>query len=197
MKKALSVFLAILMIFASLSVGVSAEGITNPEGKTEYHQWGAATEDQCVMRFYLNSGTMKYAMPVYNLESGSTKWSYEENISGTWDKVPMRADEMRDGDIITFPTVVPPANQQFDGWYCREDGITYGANGIYVIPEGSAGKMLSFVAMYSVAVVEDTSSNIFGILSKVFGTILGLLMFSGNVDEGVAFVEKMLGGIFS
>ena len=38
-------------------------------------------------------------------------------------------------------------------------------------------------------------ATILGILIKVFGAIIGIVMYQGDTEAGVALMEKVLGGI--
>ncbi|MCM1544691.1 MAG: InlB B-repeat-containing protein [Ruminococcus sp.] len=204
MKKALSVFMAILMLFAALSVGASAAN-TVPgfiQGSSPYHEANLVNADQAVLYFDLNGGTMRYPVTVCTLGSSTYAWETVENLTGVYWMVPNNAlagvdQTMKAGWKVSLPTVVAPAGWQFDGWYCYDTGDTYAANGTYKIKAEDVGHAVRFTAAYSPAPVEDASSNAMGILSKVLGTIIGIFLYEGDVEKGIALVTKMLGSIFA
>lgn len=207
MKKALSVFLAILMMFSVLSIGsFAAEDTTSdsqftspwhgPEGSGK-----PAGYDQVVIRFNLNGGTLKSAQYVWNLETGRPEYTEPKDIgTGSWVMVPQYAgDLVADGEhYATLPAMNAPSDTlQFDGWYCQYDRSLYGANGGYLIPAGAGGTVIEFTAQWSPKEVEvDTMTKVMGILFKVFGTIIGLLFYTGDTEAGIALMEKVFGGLF-
>ena len=204
MKKALSVFLAILMMFSVLSVGSIAVDDTTgssvatspwhgPEGSGK-----PAKYNQVVITFNLNSGTLKSPQQVYDLNTGTWVYTEPKDIVGTWAMVPQNdRDMVADGEhFISLPAITPPADRQFDGWYCSYDGSLYGANGPYRIPAGTGGQVIEFTAQWSPAVVEEpTMQKVMKILFSVFGTIIGLLFYAGDTEMGIALMEKIFGGV--
>lgn len=204
MKKALSVFLAILMMFSVLSVGsFAAEDTTGssvatspwhgPEGSGK-----PANYSQAVIIFHLNGGTLKSAQYVWNLDTGVPEYTDPKNIVGDWVMVPMSdRDMVADGEhFISLPAITPPADKQFDGWYCHSDRNLYGANGGYKIPAGAGGTIIEFTAQWSPAEIETpTMEKVMKILFSVFGTIIGLLFYAGNTEAGIAMMEKVFGGL--
>ena len=76
MKKVLSVFLAVLMLFGALSVSSFAEETTAPvvTPPMAYHDWwgegGPCSKEQAVLAFNLNGGSLKAETQVYNEETG-------------------------------------------------------------------------------------------------------------------------------
>lgn len=191
MKKALSLFLAVLMIFAAMSVSASAASVL-PEDQYFAEEGAAATYEQAILSFDLNGGVMKNSVYVYNIETG--KWSLEQNVSGTYVMVPQGNFAMTKNTTVVLPTVTAPAGYQFDGWYCYETGSTYAANAPYEIT--TVGQFTHFRAAYSPAEVEeDTMAKVFDILIKVFGAIIGIVMFAGDTSAGVELMQKVLGGI--
>ena len=204
MKKALSVFLAVLMICGCFAVGASAATtILNQVADDWFGDSAhyAATRDQVIISFDTNGGVFKNDVSVYDRQTGLRTSTGE--VSGVWCMVPATAGstEMRPGTEVSLPYVTPPADRQFDGWFCYEDGQTYGAGSRWTIPtvigqQPTAGKVIHFRAAYSPAEVEeDTMAKIMGILAKVFGAIIGLLLYKGDTEAGIALVSQMLQGI--
>ncbi len=192
MKKALSLFLAVLMIFAAMSVSASAAPfITDDEW---FGDDCAANKDQAIFSFDLNGGTLKNPAYVYNTETG--RFKLESNITGTYIMVPQGEAAMRANTSVTLPTVTAPEGYQFDGWKCN-DGQYYAANAPFTISEANVGVFTYFTAAYSPAVIEqDTMTKVMSILTKVLGAIIGLIMFAGDTSAGVELMEKVLGGLF-
>ena len=195
MKKALSLFMAVLMMFAAMAVGASAESSVNPSPWHGPEGSGKpATPEQAVLSFDLNGGTMKNAVAVYDLNTGT--FTSQTGVTGTWYMVPANANVMKAGMQVTLPVVTAPKGYQFDGWYCYNDGQPYAANMSYTIPATGAGSVIQFRAAYSPAEIEeDSMTKVLSILTKVFGAIIGILLYAGDTEKGIALVEKMLSGI--
>ncbi len=207
MKKALSVFLAVLMMFSVLSVGsFAAEDTTG--SSSAYGKWFGpegsgkpANYDQVVIRLNFNSGTCKSALYVWNDDLGVAEWMEPKDLgTGTRVMVPQFATDMLgDGETyVTLPSMTPPSDTlAFSGWYCKYDRSLYGQGGPYRIPAGTGGTVIEFTAQWEPAdVQEETLPKVMNILFKVFGTIIGLLFYSGDTEMGVALMEKIFGGLF-
>ncbi|MBQ8029734.1 MAG: hypothetical protein IJ262_10080 [Clostridia bacterium] len=206
MKKALSVFLAVLMMFSCLAVGASASSSANP---SPWHgdagSGKPATYEQCVVTFDAAGGTFKQALYVYDLATGAWDVAEAGSLKGVWAMVPQDSASQKPTQTIKTPTVTAPEGWQFDGWYCAGymslkatelQGVTVGANTNLTLPTGCAGEVLQFTAAYSPAEPEeDTMATVMGILIKIFGTIIGILMYRGDADAGIAMMEKVLGGV--
>lgn len=192
MKKALSLFLAVLMIFAAMSVSASAAPAITDEDW--FGPGRAANLDQAIFYFDLNGGTLKNPAPVFNTTTGT--FSNVSNITGTYIMVPQGGYAMTANTSVTLPVVTPPAGYQFDGWHCS-DGQYYAANAPFTITTAYVGHFTYFTAAYSPAEIEeDTMSKIMGILIQIFGAIIGLIMFAGDTSAGIEMMEKVLGGLF-
>ena len=196
MKKILSVILAVMMLFGSLSVGASAAtdlSISQIFGT----QSGPALADkdtQVVLSFDFNGGKNQTELIYYDSQSGWTA-AKPGKYTGTYYMIPQSPSEQHAGHQISLPRVTPPSGYSFDGWFCYYDGQTYSPAGNYTIP-AMAGKIVSFRAAFVPAEVEaDTMETIMGILSKVFGAIIGVLMYGGDTAAGVAMMDKILGGV--
>ncbi len=212
MKKVLSVFLAVLMLFGALSVGSFAEDGTTTTAPAvspkPYHAWwekdgGPCTADQVVIAFNLNSGSLKNETRVYNEQTGKFEWQKGKDIIGTYYMVPENRDVMKGGMSVVLPLVTAPDGKQFNGWeveVCVDAsyvGQTYAANAEFKIPVAARGTLIQMKASYSAADFEEpTITKVIGILMKVFGTIIGLIAYEGDTKKGIAFMEKVFGGLF-
>ena len=201
MKKVLSLFLAVLMIFAAMSVSASAAEFEDP-----WHGFDGApaSNEQAVLKFVLEGGKLKSSQYIYDTKDGKFKYASPDDIGDVYVMVPQDATSMKPGYSVSLPQLTAPKGYQFDGWYLytlnTDNTITkeaYSATwGGFIIPKGAAGKVLEFHPAYSPAEVEeDTLTKIIGILVQIFGTIIGLLAFNGDTEAGSAFLEKLLGGI--
>ena len=211
MKKVLSVFLAVLMLFGALSVSSFAEETTGTvvTPPMAYHDWwgegGPCNEKQVVILFNLNSGSLQNETQVYNEETGKFEWKQGKDIVGSYYMVPKTQDEMVAGTgAIVLPVVTAPEGQQFYGWTCMDCpgntsyvGQTFSQGTLFDIPSGCAGTMIQFKAFYGPADIEEpTLTKVVGILMKIFGTIIGLIAYGGDTKQGIAFMEKVFGGLF-
>lgn len=192
MKKILSVILAVMMLFGALSMGASAA--TTVSDPYDFIEGNMVNQDQVVLVFNFNGGSSKTAVRVYDTES---KGFVSETVSGTYIMVPETSNDLVVANSVTLPSVTPPSGSSFTGWYCEEDGVTYTTvpNG-YKIPTYAGQKVITFTAWYEPAEAEtDVMATVLGILVKVFGAIIGIILYNGNTEQGVALMEKMLGGI--
>ncbi len=211
MKKVLSVFLAVLMLFGALSVSSFAEEttgsvVTPPKA---YHAWwekdgGPCKNDQAVLAFNLNGGSLKSETQIYNEETGKFEWKAGKDVTGVYYMVPQDPNTMKGGMGVVLPEVIAPSGWQFNGWYCEacpcetaQVGQTYAAAALYKLPLNCGGTLIQFRASYSPATIEEpTLTKVVGILMKVFGTIIGLIAYGGDTKQGIAFMEKVFGGLF-
>ena len=210
MKKVLSVFLAVLMLFGALSVSSFAEETTAPvvTPPMAYHDWwgegGPCTPEQAVLSFNLNGGSLKSETQIYNEETGKFEWKAGKDVTGVYYMVPQDPNTMKGGMGVVLPEVIAPSGQQFNGWYCEacpcetaQVGQTYAAAAVYKLPLNCGGTLIQFRASYSPATIEEpTIKKVVGILMKVFGTIIGLIAYGGDTKQGIAFMEKVFGGLF-
>lgn len=210
MKKVLSVFLAILMLCGALSVGSFAEGTTtvDPSTAPSYYDWwgegGPCNSKQAVLSFKLNGGVLKNDVQVYDFNTGSFVWMSGKDVTGTYYMVPQNSDLQNAGDYVTLPTVTPPSGLQFVGWdviSCIADqslvGNTFGGSGRFVIPTNAGKTLIQFVARYVAAEQEeDPMTKVMNILFKVFGAIIGILVYKGDTAAGVELMKKIFGGLF-
>lgn len=193
MKKALSVLLAIMMLFGALSVGASAQ--STPIATDKWHQEGGpASMEQVVLYFNLNGCTLAGPVVVWNEETGLLE--AQSNLKGSYVMVPQNSETMKPGMEVKLPSPTAPTNYKFDLWHCDFDGNDYAGNGKFIIPAGTAGTTITFIAGTSPTVVEeDTLTKVMNILIKIFGAIIGIIMYGGDTSAGVALMEKILGGV--
>ena len=211
MKKVLSVFLAVLMLFGALSVSSFAEETTASvvTPPMAYHDWwgegGPCTPEQAVLSFNLNGGSLKAETQVYNEETGKFEWKAGKDVTGTYYMVPQDPNTMKGGMGVILPEVTAPSGWQFNGWYCEacpceaaQVGQTYAAAALFTLPANCGGILIQFRASSSPATIEEpTIKKVVGILMKVFGTIIGLIAYGGDTKQGIAFMEKVFGGLFN
>ena len=197
MKKVLSLFLAILMMFSVLAVGSSAadDDPAAPEGPS--YQGYTANADQALLVFKANTGTFSGALYVYNLQTNGfelRELTAEENKQ-PYVMVPRDAEECTLGKKVTLPSVTAPKGYKFDGWSCS-DGNTYGAvPGGFEVKAEHVGKVVIFTAAYGVdAPEQDTFAKVFDILIKICGSIYGLLT-GGDTEKGIATMRKLFAGL--
>lgn len=188
MKKILSVFLAMLMLFGALSIGASA--VT----AEDYADSALVNENQVVLVFKFNGGKSYGPQRVYNPTTNNFD---SAQVEGDYIMIPYNESDLIVGTNITLPDVTPASGDKFIGWYCEEDGKTYAvaANG-YEIPAYAGKEVITFTAWYKPAEPEsDTLGTILGILTKVFGAIIGIVLYGGDTEAGVALMNKVLGGL--
>ena len=215
MKKALSLFLAILMMFSVLSVGSFAEGAETPQQLKDLLV-GAdkMTDSDCTLVFWIDGGTYLGTQRVFDTEKGDfvNKTPEEMKSIEPYVKLPLEKGQQEPGARVALPDVDGKTGYAFVGWYCVRDGQTYAAGySAYSIPqkfyatvedkkndngESAAGQVIDFQAVYRPAKVEeDTFAKVFDILAKIFGTIIGLIAYEGDTAAGIAFVRKIFSGI--
>ncbi len=201
MKKILSVLLAVMMIFGTLSIGASAA----PDAVTdEYHASGLVKDNQIIVLFDLNGGTMATAQIFYDKQAG---WTYKEGITGLYYRLPREANAQVPGTSIPLPDVTAPSGLKFSGWEFVDEN-----NNQYVLGAGSpfyfeewmlTGTNDTYGVVYlkarftSAEAESDTLATVLGILTKVFGAIIGIVLYGGDTEAGVALMNKVLGGLLN
>ncbi len=220
MKKALSLLLAILMIFSVLSVGTFATSGTEGEGADPTStstirdiliEANVMSADDCILKFYVGSGEFMGDQRVFDYaERRFVSKSPEQlkTIGDPYVKYPEQPGTQKPGSTVALPLVKAPTGYAFNGWHCVDDNSTAvaGVSG-WTIPENfrtvsggvgesTAGKVITFRAIYVPADVEEPVFNkVFDILAKIFGTIIGLIAYEGDTNAGIAFVRKIFSGI--
>ena len=197
MKKVLSLIMAIMMIFGSLAVNASAVSINLEPEKT----WsiGSFAENQTVIIFQFYTGKSVNALPVFD----GFKFVSTTGVTGEYIMLPQSSTDMVAGkSYVMMPDVTAPSGSKFKYWEVETQYSNDGYNTIvaadswYKIPENAAGNTITFKAWYgSAEPEEDTLGSILGILTKVFGAIIGILMYGGDTEAGVAMMDKILGGL--
>lgn len=200
MKKILSVLLAVMMLFGALSITSSAAYITNAgdaltiaNGRTP----DANGKDYVVVHFSLEGYKMMNAQPQYNTETGS--FESVTGVTGSYYRIPQDAGELYIGSYFTLPEVSGTDTYKVDGWYCA-------ATSEYLVagkPVELTADMISQdtgcielrIAVSPTAPEEDTMAKVLGILTKVFGAIIGILFYNGDTGAGVKLMEQILGGL--
>ena len=188
MKKVLSLFLAVIMLFGALSIGASA--VT----AEDYAKGDLVNANQAVLVFKFNGGKSYGTHHIYNVTTNDFDYA---QVEGNYIMLPYDDDDLIVGTNITLPDVIPSKGDKFIGWYCEEDGKTYAvASNGYQIPAYAGKKVITFTAWYKPAEPEsDTLGTILGILTKVFGAIIGIVLYGGDTEAGVALMNKVLGGL--
>ena len=209
MKKVLAALLAVMMIFGMLSVGTSVAYVSD-----EYTD--KVVNKQVILSFNLNGGTIKGGVKVYKGLKTDNNGNIVRDANGqvipvfTYDN--RYTDNMYymipDGEgsqipgvsSVTLPSVSPPSDHAFNGWYCYSTNETYAANRTFDIPDVNTS-VIEFMADFTrTTPEEDTMSGVMDILVKVFGTIVGLLFLQGEadpVDAGMKMMENLLENLFA
>lgn len=196
MKKILSVMLAVMMLFGALSIGASA--VTGSEF------WGTTVKDgitvsegtHAILTFDFAGGSSTNALNVYSTEKGG--FVNTENVDGVYVMLPGSKSEytLKSGSSIKTPFVEAPEGYKFNGWFCYANSEYYVAGEKVEISADWIGDVVEFEAQYVPAKVEgDTLKTILGVLSKVFGTVIGILFLDGSSAAGIELVEKLLANI--
>lgn len=196
MKKILSVMLAIMMLFGALSVSASAAEAN------EYFGQNVAGVDvvkgkHVILVFDFGAGSSKLPLAVYD----GTKFVETTGVTGKYIMLPQKATDLTLDSMVTLPSVKAAENDDFLGWYCYADREYYISGADVVIPQewfdaNNGSGVVYFSARYEPREPEeDTMKTVLGVLTKVFGTILGLLFLDGSSAKGIELVEKLLGGL--
>lgn len=199
MKKILSVMLAIMMLFGALSVSASAVEANDLWGKTP----GEVTISKgtnAILSFDYNGGKSYSNMICYDAAKGNF---IEAEASGIYLMLPGAYSSQLFTTVDSYGTAVKMPIATKDGdmllyWYCVETGEQLAADSTWFIPEyeRSAQGVFHFTAKYAPAEAEeDTMKTVLGVLTKVFGTIIGILFLDGSSSAGIALIEKLLGGL--
>lgn len=205
MKKVLAVLLSVMMLFGALSFSSSASSYVDLENDflKSLRETGVITDEQIVLSFDLQGGTMYGSVLVYDIDN--KVFILQEGVTGVYNMIPDNSvaplkTQQTPGKYVILPQVIPPAGKVFDGWECYADGQTYIANSKYTIPkkyDGTEGiiyehNIIEFAAVYSPAGIEgDIFDTILGVLLGVASQIIGLLFPELDID-----LSGLLSGLF-
>ena len=203
MKKILSVILAVMMLFASMSIGASAETYEGVNGDTSEGVYDGTYEGFVVPKTFdstkdvilvlrFGTGTCKDYITVYNQDIAD----YEQ-VTGVGGEFVLVGNGVSANRSYILPYVTPAEGNSFNGWYSLADGRAYsaGPTGGYTIPN-TPGKVIILEAQYYPSAADgDTLGTILGVLTKVFGAILGILFYGGDTESGVAMMDKIFSGL--
>lgn len=195
MKKLLSVLLAVLMIFSVMSVSASAAHFTS-DGEAQVK----ANANQFVAKFDCNGSTTKNEVEIYDSEAIATGYFKTAIGEGIFYLVPRNDTQyLINGGRILLPSVNGTSTHDFRGWYCYNTKDTYAGNTEFTAQTSmftDNNRVLSFKADFEPKEIEqDTMSTIIDILCRIFGAILGILMFDGDTARGVEQMKQILGGV--
>lgn len=197
MKKLLSVLLAVLMLFSAVAVSASAADLTATDAIDVMNNKTAGSAKQHVVIHFV-TGEFKFmnAMPVYD---GVSDFKLVDNVTGSYYRIPRNSDELYVGYYMQIPLMQQGETMAFNSWFCSANGRYYPAGIATEITAdmiNSETGCIEFIAYGTPGQpAEDTMGKIMGILTKVFGAILGLLFFNGRTEAGVQMMEELLGGI--
>ena len=194
MKKILAVLLAVMMLFGTFAIGVSAIDMND-----EFIQ-KAISGESIIIAFNLNGGSIKGFVPVYDPDPETGKYfTSTYNYSGSiYYRVPGCDSIVQEpNEYLPLPRVNPPSGFAFNGWYCDATKMTYAGGTTMKIPaNGYSGKLLEFTADYTrTEPEEDTMGGVVDILIKVLGSVIGLLFYSGTespVEAGMDVMRELL-----
>ena len=200
MKKVLSVFLAVLMVFSVMAMSASAVADTSSPYFGGEH---GANDNQCVFMFRLNGGTCKSSQYVYNTQTGQAVLTNAEDVPQVFVVVPDDDKMFLEDSSVTLPSVKAPKGQSFVGWQRvpamdgdKDNGTYSTVPGGYIVKDVDIGRVVEFRAVYQEAEMEeDTFAKVFEILVKIFGTLIGLIAYQGNVEKGQDFMNKIFSSI--
>ena len=201
MKKILSVMLAIMMLFGALSISASAATVPPAEKLNSIIK----NENSIIFVFKFNGGSSKYVLPVYYADVLENGGFVDEIVSGDYYLLPgANGMTLTANTSFNLPSVTPPDGKAFVGWDSSIDSQDFTAGARYditseriVVAHQQLSKGIVYMeAMYEAAEPEeDTMATVLGVLTKVFGTIIGILFLDGSSEAGIALVEKLLGGL--
>ena len=197
MKKILSVILAVMMLFGAMSVSASAaNGYAYDEttGLLGGYRVNNGFDPDTQLLIVLDFNGCKSFDPVYNCIDSKSGETYTSPVETTGTVVVVASIN---NDFI-LPLITPPADYTTNGWYCStlEQSFVAGINGAVHLTQGMEESVLYFRAStYPSAPEEDTMATILGVLTKVFGAIIGILFYGGSTEAGVALMDKVLGGL--
>ncbi|MBQ6093177.1 MAG: hypothetical protein IJL00_05835 [Clostridia bacterium] len=202
MKKVLSVFLAALMLFSCMAISASAAQSPYFDNANAVNT--ANSTSQCVFKFQLSGGTCKSGQNVYDEQQGKNIYKDGEDVPQVFVVVPEKETDFNVGAAVTLPSVKAPKGQAFVGWQRvpamaggdTDNGTYTTVPSAYKVKSYDIGKVVEFRAVFQEAEMEeDTFAKVFGILVQVFGTLIGLIAYQGNIEKGQDFMKKIFSSI--
>lgn len=219
MKKILSVFLAVLMLFGALSISSSAaKPAITPAGLNEAINWtkneyGADSmydpatnpDGYVIVCFSVGEGEFMYDVDALDMSAGGYGTLVKTVTPGDrYYQVPVDANTnfITCGDFeIPYVREKNTEEKQFVKWVCNGNQQSYSAGDVIQLTSDmitSNTKCIYFVARYiDVAPQSDTLETIINVLVKVFGSIIGFLFMGGDPDAGTKFMADMIAGIIA
>ena len=212
MKKILSVFLAVLMLFGALSISSSAAStaITAPGlqqaidkieatyGKGSMYNEKTNNDGYVVVSYSIGVG--EFMEDVYAYDVATDKIVLTTTPGDPYYQIPSNPDE----NYITYggyklPYVRDTEEKQFIQWICSGNQQTYPAGKVITLSEdmiSGTSNCIYFTAEYlTVTPQSDVLETVINVLVKVFGSIIGFIFFGGDPDAGTKFMQDMIGGI--
>ncbi len=213
MKKILSVFLAVLMLFSVLSVSSSAaqyvaatkqdalDYITDTYGSASLYD--KDNNDDGLILVCYSVGDGEYITEVDALDMATNRVIETLTPGARYFQVPPSLTENYIG-YTNYQLPIAKASDtetwQFNGWYCTGNKQSYvGGDVIELTPEMvSEGNCIYFTADYvRVPASSDVLETIINVLIKVFGSIVGFLFFDGVPEAGQDFLSEMISGLLA
>lgn len=219
MKKVLALFLAVLMLCGCFGVSASAADEETLGRYVDYFGEGkvADPDKECIVIYYSGIGSFAEGTTHYSYNQGPIPVG--KNYKGVlvdapiYGSAPMTAHQGY--HLKDLPAVEgyvfkgwrfcgyefnggPVSYETNDNRYLRlvDGGTTvYPGDSWVLLPTNCGGKALRFEAVFMLGETEDTMGTILNILIKVFGAIIGIVMYQGDTEAGAALMEKVLGGI--
>ena len=202
MKKILAVILAVMMLCGTMAMGTSAAELDT--GLSQWHDAGLANNDQVIFIFNMGDGHLRDSYEVYT-GVGATGFEYQSGITGQYIMIPHGNDFVQAvGNYVDMPVCIPKdtTTHMFLYWErtsgSSKDQIPGGSPFLVTddMINGPERGVVQFRAVYtSVDGGGDTLGTILGVLTKVFGAIIGILLYGGDTEAGVAMMDKILGGL--
>ncbi len=203
MKKVLSVFLAVLMLFSCMAIAASAEDATTTNSEYFGNDGQPAKADQAIFVFRLGGGgKCKNGYTVYI--DGERVYKDAKDLPDTFMLVPENAAAFKEGNVFSLPSVKANNGSDFIGWQRKpttkngdKDNRVYSPMaGQYTVSSYDVGSIVEFTAVYEQGEFEqDTFAKVFEILTKVFGAIIGLVAYQGNIQKGQDFMKQIFASL--
>ena len=200
MKKVLALLLSVLMLFSAFTTSSFAASYSLVD---QLRETDVINDNQVILSFNLQGGTIFGAVPVYNTDTGL--FESVEGVTGIYHMIPDNSQMANGtygsplhtaGTTVPLPSVIAPEGFVFDGW--EYNNRVYTGNSFFKIPVANyelypSKAVLYFTAVYSPAEVEgDIFSTLIGVVAGYLGEILVKL----GIIEDAAVIEELLSGLF-